>query len=446
MNWIEVKEIEADWFDHLRTTDDEDLYIETLQYWRRIMNHPGLNPYVASMLDEVIQLFTALEPKRIAEHEPLRLLLDEIIDAHPDWDAPVPPINGLDPNPEYFRSIQSAKDFLDGKNPLLALLNSEDGTPELAIIDILHSRLAQYIHNTQKDDSPPIEPETSLVHKLRKIRESHLYQQREITNQLRPSGGLAAFRIVQLISAINPAPMLPDTFMEYLQSYHSLSAAVQNWKDVHDTVYKSAPSDPSRINTLRKDLNRFHVDIRTRIGTTQTAIQLFNWFKSRCEWYDRNRLNELVAKTTFKENTLMDELARAVFDQGLIVWMRHRFGVLEPDLIAQHPTGVVAEGKAVTSNLPYEAVLKGIAQLLSYANTIDPVITRLHDLFYVIFRISGPQYMLPEVISLPNNHRWVIHPIYIDIGTSSVSGRQQRTVCTISPEDIEKYWEQQAHK
>jgi hypothetical protein len=82
---------------------------------------------------------------------------------------------------------------------------------------------------------------------------------------------------------------------------------------------------------LRNAARLLHHEVRARLGDIRSKLALFYRFKTRCEWYDRERLTEEAEKAKGSaENRLTAELALFLFDQGLNPRVRARVSNLEP--------------------------------------------------------------------------------------------------------------------
>lgn len=157
-------------------------------------------------------------------------------------------------------------------------------------------------------------------------------------------------------------------------------------------------------------------------------------------WYDKVRTRSLLLDEDGnlireKENTLVKEMARYLFDNGYPVLFHIRTENLETDLMdpsQKYP--LLIEGKAYSSNSAKSDLIQGIAQLHAYMNTFETTHYYIPEAYFVVFRISGPVYDFPKEI-LTNRYR--IIPVIIDLGDSSVSGsRQQNQPIFIKHEDI----------
>jgi hypothetical protein len=153
-------------------------------------------------------------------------------------------------------------------------------------------------------------------------------------------------------------------------------------------------------------------------------------------WYDKQRLRQLVMDAQGKfisqrEDTLVLEMAKWLFDSGLPVLVQARLSNLEPDLLSVGSPAILIEGKAYKA--ADKNVIKNLAQLHAYLNSLDASQFHIEEAYYVVFRLAGPLYDLPR--QLPFN-RHIIYPVVIDLGVANDSGRKQPQPIVVTLEDV----------
>lgn len=209
-----------------------------------------------------------------------------------------------------------------------------------------------------------------------------------------------------------------------------------------DLVRLTAES-AQRIQAFRAALDRVHTEIACRVGTSLSHRSLVARFKMRCSWYDGPRLRASLLtrgdKRTGKpklirekEGALVEKLARYLFDNGVWAFLKARIPPHEFDLLAPGAHPLLVEGKAYTGYARKELV-DGIAQLHAYMTRIEGTPLSVREAYYVLFRLDGPIYELPEAITI---NRYRIHTHTVDLGEARSSGRRQPKPIVIPPDQL----------
>jgi hypothetical protein len=352
----------------------------------------------------------------------------------------------LFPNEEYQTSFRRFADILLGKeqgNEGVTLGGSQydDRTKAGKLIEILQRRLAEYIQSNHGDQNPVHAALDELRISVRLLADEHEHNYRAWVNYDRVSPGRALIALSELHEQINPAP--PKTADELLASLGE--KLIQRWGTdyIRRAVYQGPVTDERRTQ-VTSFLARIYEEIRALIGSTLSHQELIGRFKSRCMWYDRDRLvslieglkepgdqQEALRKKANREDRLALELAKYLFDNGVTVLVRSRFANLEPDILGPFDRPIVVETKASDHGMRQE-IIDGIAQLHAYMNNFEASKFHVDEGYYVIFRLAGPIYDLPLTI----RRRYTIHTVVIDLGPGSVSGRHQPKPIHISEEEL----------
>ena len=181
----------------------------------------------------------------------------------------------------------------------------------------------------------------------------------------------------------------------------------------------------SRLAELKTDVDRLREELHRRIGTSRSRVQVVERFKVRSEWHDRTRLAALAEQEGLAggpEDRLTEELARYVFDQGLSALSKPTAGGLEPDLFDPHARFYVEAKQYQASARSY--LLKGFAQLIDTVNKFRGAPSyEVDEAFYVIFRLSGPYYILPKTVRVGELK---VHIVLVDLAPPSETGRRQK--------------------
>ena len=318
---------------------------------------------------------------------------------------------------EYQLSMTRARRLLD------RVVQHPDELAELLpdVVRNLHGRthlMRQDVDEDYTDDDLP----ESLRDEAAAIKESHRYLSGERDHRERVSPAVALEAVFELADAVNPAPLTGDQESDFV----AIAKRMRAEEDL-----KKYDGDEPINDQLRGYLHRIHTELRIRIGTTLSHQALVARFKARCAWYDRDRLRALVTRTTGKakkvqlirekENALVEELARYLFDNGIWALLRTRISAHEFDLVSPFARPLLVEGKAYTKAARKE-IVKGIGQLHAYMVKIEGTPLHVSEAYYVIFRLGGPLYDLPRTIT---TNRFSIWTHTIDLGLAAESGRKQ---------------------
>lgn len=197
------------------------------------------------------------------------------------------------------------------------------------------------------------------------------------------------------------------------------------------SVHKDDPLERTRIQLHAE---RVCMHLRLLVGTTHTYHMLARRFVTRSQWYDRERLRAAAkhhaTRTKQIEAALVLEFAKYLFDHGLPVLLGPRVWKLEPDVFGPATTPFVAEGKAYTTAVR-QVVVNGVAQLFSYMANIDGHPYRVREGYYLVFRLDGPLYRLPETLHVGE---YTIYPLLVDLADIASSGRRQKRIEVLDAE------------
>ena len=169
-----------------------------------------------------------------------------------------------------------------------------------------------------------------------------------------------------------------------------------------------------------------HAEVQARLGDVRSKLGLFHRFKTRCEWYDRERLARLADEAKGSpENRLTAELALFLFDQGLNPLIRPRVANQEPDILDPSPQGrIYVEAKQYKdSEGARENIRTGARQIWAMLATLRGNKYEVQEAFFPVFRRGGPRYLLPKEL---RHDGFVMYPLLIDLAPSSQSGSRLR--------------------
>lgn len=195
------------------------------------------------------------------------------------------------------------------------------------------------------------------------------------------------------------------------------------------------------VNKLKAAAERVHQGLRLRIGTTRSLLAIFERFKVRCEWHDRRRLRDLAQGATVAagtdtrrrsnvENTLTEELARYLFDQGLNPITEVPTAGLRPDVLGE---SLYVEAKQYSDGNPKAYLMRGIHQMHETIGRLWGSNCQVREAFYVVFRLGGVLVQMPEAV---RRERWTIYPRVIDLAPAEVSGSRAQQSVDITEEEL----------
>lgn len=188
------------------------------------------------------------------------------------------------------------------------------------------------------------------------------------------------------------------------------------------------------ISAHRQHSKRVYEELRHRVGSRASMLSLFERFKNRCEWHDRERLASLVGKRASKqkraqhEELLTAELRLWLFDKGLNPIATPQMGGLRPDVIdPTHGSNLYVEAKQY-HRAEKGYLIKAFQQVWSTVATLQTSSYKVREAFLVIFRWGGPQYKLPPSVI---GESWTTHILVIDIAEPSERGSRAPAVLCI---------------
>ncbi|WP_242300041.1 hypothetical protein [Bacillus cereus group sp. BfR-BA-01448] len=433
-------------FEYLKKVSDQELLLEIIPLYNFLLSTPQVLGIIQKSnieLQNEINQFNILEEEVQQE---IKKLKDIFVSKYPDLDdsdceTPM--------SPETFINYQFT--FKRFENLLNGILEGMDrGTPveNLSLydnqsnikkaLDILESKVKQKIQELDSNGQIHSEDISLFFLNLKNVANRYDYAYKKLINYKRVSFSSSMNYVERLVKEINPEPQIYNTVEDFMctrllpSTFEDARNIVYN--DYHDWIPKI-----ELIDTVRRHLERVHSGLLNGITQNLLHEQVISKYKTRCMWYDKARTRSLLLDKNGKlirgkEDTLVKEMARYLFDNGYPVLFHVRTENLETDLMdpsQKYP--LLIEGKAYSSSVKSN-LLRGIAQLHAYMNNFETTHYYIPDAYFVVFRISGPVYDFPKEI-LTNRYR--IIPVIIDLGDSSVSGsKQQNQPIVIKHEDI----------
>ena len=153
----------------------------------------------------------------------------------------------------------------------------------------------------------------------------------------------------------------------------------------------------SMLMAFRADTRRVYEEVRRRLGAERSIRQVFNRYKQRCEWYEGDKLRS-IAKTGrgTAEDRLTETLALYLFEHGLNPLVRPLVGQLVSDLLSPGTRfSFYVEAKQYAAN-KRSYLHQGARQVWDMLGQLRGTPFEVREAFYVVFRLSGPRYDLPQ--------------------------------------------------
>ncbi|CAM4118634.1 hypothetical protein BAAL111456_16270 [Bacillus albus] len=430
-------------FEYLKKVSDQELFLEIIPLYNFLLSTPQVLGIIQKSnieLQNEINHFNILE-KEVQQE--IKKLKDIFVSKYPDLDdldCETPMLPEMFMN--YHFSFKRFENLLNGiwegidrATPVESPSLYDNQSNIKKALHILESKVNQKIQELEANGQSHSEDVNLFFLNLKNVANRYDYAYKKLINYKRVSFSSSMNYVERLVKEINPEPQICNTVEDLL----STMSLPPTFEDARNTVYKDWIPSIGLVDTVRRHLERVHAGLLN--GVTQNLLheQVISKYKTRCMWYDKARTRSLLLDKDGelirgKEDTLVKEMARYLFDNGYPVLFHVQTENLETDLMdpsQKYP--LLIEGKAYSSSVKSD-LLRGIAQLHAYMNNFETTHYYIPDAYFVVFRISGPVYDFPKEI-LTNRYR--IIPVIIDLGDSSVSGsRQQNQPIIIKYEDI----------
>lgn len=321
----------------------------------------------------------------------------------------------------------------------------KDGSRTADLLPILEFQLKGLMYpegeaaGNRRPEMAPFWRELTTIH------DTHRYAYRELLDSRLTHGGMALLELKRVFRELNPEPtptVTPDDAAnrwldEQVAEVTPVGATRRALYSANHGV-DMPPSMPAGLPTVHGDIQeqvvttlqplvrRLHEELVMRIGTRQSLLALVHRFKERCEWHDRERLRSIASQARKArrkpEDALTAEFARWLFDQGFSPLTEAKVGAgLKPDLL--DPARLYVEAKRYKGSRGRGDICNGAKQVYSTVQNLRGTKYAIEEALFVIFRESGPLYLLPETVQCGD---WVMVPVLIDIAPPSETGRRER--------------------
>jgi hypothetical protein len=186
---------------------------------------------------------------------------------------------------------------------------------------------------------------------------------------------------------------------------------------------------------MRHDKALIYNELRRRLGAERSLLAVFERYRTRCQWYDAERLRGLAERGRGKpEDRLADALVTFLFDHGLNPLTRPLAGELAPDVLGGDARfSFYVEAKQYDSAVRAQLV-DGMQQVWDMLGQLRGTAHDVREAFYVVYRRGRPRYAFPPRVQSGDR---VVHVIDIDIAPNEHRGSRAPSPIVIEPSELE---------
>lgn len=234
------------------------------------------------------------------------------------------------------------------------------------------------------------------------------------------SAPCAWMRLRTALRILNPDPTRALSAMEF-----AIEVASSNLDNLRMRLWGRVPDATvtQEMIDIQSDAKLVYERLRESVGETLSLLATIRRFKQRCEWYDANRLRTIAVENSGTgEDLLTEQAAIYLFDQGVDPLLKPMMGRLQPDLIGLGRWPLYIESKLAKASTSRSYLKRGLFQMWSTLGRIRTNGLRIREAFYIVFRLDGPLYILPETL---HGEGITIYPTLIDLGLGETSGARQ---------------------
>ena len=409
------------------------LLLECLRFVEWLRGDMTLSAYAQDLRDEYVEIEAQLTGHQLAGVAALTSLKDRCLATLTALDDRGDP--AVDSNVDPARYRRSFR-FIEAS---LVALNKGVRSDELSddhVDRMMNDVISLFDARLCRDPTAANEggEAAAFLYELREFAETHLRGVLVLRARRNASPGISLEFLDDIVAAL-VSPESTDGLRDEFQV-----AVAQIKKEPSLARHPELHPTAEKTDIVKQHLRRVHVELRALLGTALSHRRLVARFKTRCVLYDRRRLRELVMRgektdqefVSQREQILVNELARYLFDCGVWALVRVPFGHHEFDVIGTHGRPILVEAKVYIEAARQE-IIGGFAQLHAYLNMIEGTPFQVREAHYVVFRLRGPIYDLPRVL---RRGRHTIYAHIVDLGESAESGSRQPKPSVISAEDL----------
>jgi hypothetical protein len=442
-------------YSFVQSTTHDLFPLDFEQFIHFLQENELIKPFVEKLFRDVKEHLERYKAKMEIEMSKAVEIRDMLIKRHPKMnDSNMKRPQGVIDTEQYDFSFANFNELLNGTSKEFgySFISGlyRDESPVAGLIWIPRMKVNNYLG---LNPQPKRKITKEIHYKLEDLESLHKHTHREWIDYQRVAPGRALVELIDIAKNINPEPEDWTDFrkMSTLEKLNYAAAQFYtkpNYSTIRAIVYGNSEERPllrttdeeriALIEKIRTLLKRAYEGIRQEIGTTQVYLQLMNRYRLRSQWYNYAHLRKLVETRggiyqRNREDLLTKDLALYLFDNGITILYRTRFGKHEVDLLeidVEDP--IFIEAKAYKDSSATRELIDGIAQLHSYLSNLEGY-KPIREAYYVVYRLAGPIYEFPEMIG---TNRFQIFPILVDLGLSAESGRKQPEPILISKEDV----------
>ncbi|MCL5036328.1 MAG: hypothetical protein M1269_04330 [Chloroflexi bacterium] len=438
-------------FDFLMASKQEDFMLDLANFIEFLLEHDQIKDFTMKIYYKFTEEQKKYEEIQEKEKNQIITLADKIRKKYPEIDDSDKQYPGH-PTLDYMRSFAAFDDIVNKKRvksfPVEPDMMDDDSDPH-ELLCIICAKIENYEEKDKNGEKIRTMDEDIILEYFH-LNDERTYNFREWLNSCRVSAGNALVALYETVSKINPEPKkyksLQDRDIQLNSFEEKKSIHFDSWiegaaygVDSDNLIFKSrGPNSDNTFEKLRYRTKRIYDAVREEIGSQLLHKQILNNYKTRSIWYNFEELWNLVTDskgkfTNKREQSLTLNLAKFLFDNGVPVIYRLKAGQHEMDMVdpsAKSP--LLIEVKVYKDSSSKKEIIAGVAQLHSYLNNLSA--TRdINEGYYVVYRLGGPIYDLPEKIV---TNQFTIYTILIDLGKSQESGSKQKKPIIISENEI----------
>jgi hypothetical protein len=199
------------------------------------------------------------------------------------------------------------------------------------------------------------------------------------------------------------------------------------------------------VRDMRRAAQRIYHGLRLLLGTRRSVQVVFERFKTRCEWHDRERLRALAmekpkavraarSRPRQIEQRLKNELALYLFDQGLNPLLEVPVGANRSDFF--EPSRFYLEAKQYSEASPKHKLLKGVSQTYELMASLRGSQHDPHEAYYVVFRLGGPLVQMDDEVSFAG---LTLRTMVIDLAPAISSGSRSVGHLFITAKEMQEH-------
>ncbi|WP_309894758.1 hypothetical protein [Archangium sp.] len=442
-------------FRFLFEQNDEDFAREL----RRTLGALGSEPRLALLLretrDRVHQLLRQFERHDRETVERLKKLRNRLEHQVPELDSPSDhQTSGASKEDEstHYRLADFDAAVVPRTGP--QALTRGDGSTSGQLTLILEELFWRAIYGEDFHRKQELRPEVRpLQQKFLNVREAHIRTWRTFYDMVLTEPGSAFLYLEACLEAIlsgQPLKRSPEEWRVFGLLGFKMPVLEPEvfYDDHHSETHLPQQEKQNRrqavVRDMRRAAQRLYHGLQLLLGTRRSVQVVFERFKTRCEWYDRDRLRALATEKPKAvraarsrprqiEQRLKNELALYLFDQGLNPLLEVPVGANRSDFF--EPSRFYLEAKQYSDASPKHKLLKGVSQTYELMASLRGSQHDPYEAYYVVFRLGGPLVQMDDEVSFAG---LTLRTIVIDLAPAISSGSRSVGHLRITAEEMQE--------